>query len=278
VRGRGISDLRLLLGLVCVGSILLLAAGGGLVSGHDASTQDLLHALEPPFQDDGFLLGTDHLGRDLLARLTSGARVSLVVAGCVVMLSGLIGVVVGAVSGYFSGIRDVVIQKVVEAFSAFPPILLAIAVLAFFGQSLTNVVVALTIQRWIPYCRIARAQTLALSSREYIAAAKILGGSTSWILLRHVVPNLMPSAIIVASFTMATAVLAESSLSFLGLGVPPSVVTWGGMLAEGRSYITQAWWIAVFPGLGIFVTVLGLNLLGDWLRDQFDPKRGLDLR
>lgn len=277
MRRRRMGDLRLVLGLVCVGSILFLAILGGLISGHDPSTQRLIDALEPPLKAGGFLLGTDHLGRDLLARLTSGARVSLIIAGCVVLLSGLIGVFVGAISGYFSGIRDIVIQKIVEGFWAFPPLLLAIAILAFFGQSLTNVIIALTIQRWIPYCRIARAQALALRSREYIAAAKILGAGTAWILVRHIVPNLLPSAIIIASFTMATAVLAESSLSFLGLGVPSSVVTWGGMLAEGRSYITHAWWIAVLPGAGIFVTVLGLNLLGDWLRDRLDPKQGMSL-
>ncbi|MCT4474519.1 ABC transporter permease [Bosea sp. SSUT22] len=237
-----------------------------------------MFALEPPFGiESGYYLGTDHLGRDLLARMTSGARISLAIAGSVVVLSGVVGVLIGALSGYLAGARDAVIQKVVETFWAFPPILLAIAILAFFGPSLGNVIIALTIQRWIPYCRIARAQALMLRSREYISAAKIMGGGTGWILRHHVLPNLLASAIIIATFTMATAILAESSLSFLGLGVPPNVPTWGGMLAEGRSYITRAWWLAVLPGLGIFLTVLGLNLLGDWLRDQLDPKAALNL-
>lgn len=271
-------ELKFIIGVVCLGSIVVLALFGGLVAGHDPNEQNLLFALEPPFgTEGGYLLGTDHLGRDLLSRMTSGARVSLAIAGSVVVLSGVVGVLVGALSGYLSGTRDILIQKVVETFWAFPPILLAIAILAFFGPSLTNVIIALTIQRWIPYCRIARAQALMLRSREYISAAKIMGGGTIWVLRHHVLPNLLASAIIIGTFTMATAILAESSLSFLGLGVPPSVPTWGGMLAEGRSYITRAWWLAVLPGLGIFLTVLGLNLLGDWLRDQLDPKAALNL-
>jgi len=271
-------EIKFIIGSACLGTIILLALFGNVVAGHDATEQNLMFSLEPPFgSESGYLLGTDHLGRDLLARMTSGARVSLAIAGFVVVLSGVVGVLIGALSGYLSGTRDAIIQKVVETFWAFPPILLAIAILAFFGPSLGNVIIALTIQRWIPYCRIARAQALMLRSREYIAAAKIMGGGTGWILRHHILPNLLASAIIIGTFTMATAILAESSLSFLGLGVPPSVPTWGGMLAEGRSYITRAWWLAVLPGLGIFLTVLGLNLLGDWLRDQLDPKAALNL-
>lgn len=271
-------EIKFVIGTICLGAIVLLALLGGLVAGHDPNEQNLMFALEPPFGiESGYYLGTDHLGRDLLARMTSGARISLAIAGSVVVLSGVVGVLIGALSGYLAGARDAVIQKVVETLWAFPPILLAIAILAFFGPSLGNVIIALTIQRWIPYCRIARAQALMLRSREYISAAKIMGGGTGWILRHHVLPNLLASAIIIATFTMATAILAESSLSFLGLGVPPNVPTWGGMLAEGRSYITRAWWLAVLPGLGIFLTVLGLNLLGDWLRDQLDPKAALNL-
>lgn len=271
-------EIKFVIGTICLGAIVLLALLGGLVAGHDPNEQNLMFALEPPFGiESGYYLGTDHLGRDLLARMTSGARISLAIAGSVVVLSGVVGVLIGALSGYLAGARDAVIQKVVETFWAFPPILLAIAILAFFGPSLGNVIIALTIQRWIPYCRIARAQALMLRSREYISAAKIMGGGTGWILRHHVLPNLLASAIIIATFTMATAILAESSLSFLGLGVPPNVPTWGGMLAEGRSYITRAWWLAVLPGLGIFLTVLGLNLLGDWLRDQLDLKAALNL-
>jgi peptide/nickel transport system permease protein len=167
---------------------------------------------------------------------------------------------------------------VVETFWAFPPILLALAILAFFGQSLTNIILALSIQRWIPYCRIARAQALVLRNKEFVAASQVMGAGTTWVVSRHILPNLVAAAIVIATFSMATAILSEASLSFLGLGVPPEIPTWGGMLAEGRSYVVGAWWIAVFPGVGIFITVLGLNLLGDWLRDLLDPKGELNLR
>lgn len=269
-------ELKFLVGLACLSTTLLLSAFGGFLTPHSPNHQDLLYALEPPFQAQ-FLLGTDHLGRDVFARMISGARISLAIAAAVVLISGVFGVILGAVSGYLGGWRDVGIQKLVETFWAFPPILLAIAILALFGQSLANVILALSIQRWIPYCRIARAQAMVLRSKEFVAASQLMGGRLTWIMRRHVLPNLYASAIVVGTFSMATAILAEASLSFLGLGVPPHLATWGGMLAEGRSYITRAWWLAVFPGLGIFLTVLGLNLLGDWLRDQYDPKGSLNL-
>lgn len=269
-------NLKFLLGASLLGFVLFLAVFGGWLTSFDPNRQDLLASLLPPLTD-GHVLGTDHLGRDILARMISGAKVSLAIAASVVLISGVVGVLVGALSGYLSGTPDLVTQKIVESFWAFPPILLAIAILAFFGQSLTNVILALTIQRWIPYSRIARAQALVLRSLAYVEASKVMGGGLIWIMRRHILPNLMASAIIVATFSMATAILAEASLSFLGLGVPPQIATWGGMLAEGRSYITRAWWLAVIPGLGIFITVLALNLLGDWLRDQFDPKKNLNL-
>jgi peptide/nickel transport system permease protein len=232
----------------------------------------------PPFDwEEGYIFGTDQLGRDIFARMVSGARVSLMIAASVVLISGVAGVLIGSASGFFGGWRDVVLQKVVETFWAFPPILLAIAIVSLFGQNLPNLIIALTIQRWIPYARLTRAQALSLRSRDFVSASMIMGGGTVWILRRHIIPNVFASAVVVATFSMATAIIAEASLSFLGLGVPPGTATWGGMLADGRSYITRAWWLAVFPGLGIFVTVIGLNLLGDWLRDQFDPKADLNL-
>ena len=269
---------KFIVGATCLGVIIAIAAFGNFLTPHEANEQSLLNSLQPPFDwAEGYYLGTDQLGRDILARMVSGARVSLAIAGSVVLISGIIGVLVGSLSGYWGGWRDVLIQKLVETFWAFPPILLAIAIVALFGQTLSNLILALAIQRWIPYARLCRAQALTLSSREFVSASKIMGGGTAWILRRHIIPNLLASAVVVATFSMATAIIAEASLSFLGLGVPPETPTWGGMLADGRSYITRAWWLAVFPGLGIFITVLGLNYLGDWLRDQFDPKDDLNL-
>jgi peptide/nickel transport system permease protein len=270
-------DLKFIIGAFCIGIIMLLAVAGGLLSAYDPIEQDLLSSQLPP-GSEGHVFGTDHLGRDVFARVISGARVSVVVAAAVVILSGVFGVLVGALSGFWGGWRDIVIQKFVETIWAFPAILLALAILAFFGQSLVNLILALSIQRWIPYCRIARAHALVIRNREYVAASRVLGGGTAWIVRQHILPNLISSAIVIATFSMATAILSEASLSFLGLGVPPHIPTWGGMLAEGRSYVTSSWWIAVFPGLAIFLTVLGLNLLGDWCRDLLDPKKSLNLR
>lgn len=275
---RKLLDIKFIIGGLCLGIVLMMAAFGNLITPHDANAQDLLNSLLPPSWVDSHILGTDHLGRDVFARVVSGARISVIVALAVVLLSGVVGVVVGTLSGYWGGIRDIVIQKVVETIWAFPAILLALAILAFLGQSLFNLILALSIQRWIPYCRLARAQALVIKNREFVAASRVLGGGTTWIVRRHIMPNLMSSAIVIATFSMATAILSEAGLSFLGLGVPPTIPTWGGMLSEGRAYVTAAWWIAVFPGLAIFMTVLGLNLVGDWLRDLMDPKKSLNLK
>lgn len=270
---------KFLLGALFTGIVVLMALFGQLLTPYDANTQDLLASLTPPgFNEGGHLLGTDELGRDILARMISGARISLLIALCVAVLSGTFGTIVGALSGYWGGFRDIGIQKVVEVFWAFPPILLALAILTFLEQSLANLILALSIQRWIPYCRLSRAETMVLRSRDFVSASVSMGGGTAWIVRKHLLPNLYASTIVIATFSMATAILAEASLSFLGLGVPPSIPTWGTMLAEGRSYVSDAWWLAVLPGLGIFFTVLGLNLLGDWLRDCYDPKRYLNLR
>lgn len=265
--------MRLLTGLLCLGVITALAIGGIRLSGFSPNAQSLLDLLQPPFAAGSpHLLGTDQLGRDILARMASGARVSLLIAASVVLVSGVVGVLLGAVSGYLSGWTDIGVQRVVETVWAFPPILLAIVVMAVFGQSLTNLILALALQRWIPYCRMARAETLTLRSRAFVDASRLMGAGPLWVLRRHILPNLLAASVVIGSFSMATAIIAESSLSFLGLGVPPSLATWGGMLAESRSYITRAWWLAVLPGAGIFLTVLGLNLLGDWLRDQLEPE------
>jgi peptide/nickel transport system permease protein len=243
-----------------------------LIAPFDPHEQDLSQAMQPPSIASHHPFGTDHLGRDVLSRLIYGAPVSLVIAVTVVCLSGLFGVLLGVVSGYFGGKIDFAIQKLVEVFWAFPPLLLAISVIAFLGQSLAILIMALALQRWIPYCRVARANALTLKEREYIMAARSIGVSQTRIILRHLLPNLIQPALVIGTFSMAAAIIAEASLSFLGLGVPPSVPTWGGMLADGRAYVSTAWWIAVFPGLAIFLTVLSINMLGDVLRDNLDPR------
>jgi peptide/nickel transport system permease protein len=217
-------------------------------------------------------LGTDNLGRDILSRVIHGSRVSLLVAFAVVFVSGFIGIALGAISGFFGGKVDFLIQKLVEVIWAFPPLLLGITIMAFLGQGLFNLILALVAQRWIPYCRVVRGQTLSLRNRDFVTAAQCLGASNRQIITRHIIPNLIQTSLVIGTFAMASSIIAEASLSFLGVGVPPDIPTWGTMLADARIYISTAWWLPLFPGLCIFVTVLGINLLGDALRDLLDPR------
>ncbi len=244
-----------------------------VVSPYDPNLQNLLNTLQAPtWWGSEHFLGTDHLGRDILSRIFYGARISLVIAVTVVLISGVVGVALGAISGYFAGYTDFAIQKLVEVVWAFPPLLLAIAIMAFLGQGLGILIIALVSQRWIPYCRIARGQTLSLRTRDFVDAARSLGASNARIIGKHILPNLLQAAVVIGTFAMASAIISEASLSFLGLGVPPEIPTWGSMLSDGRAYISTSWWLALFPGLCIFTTVLGINLLGDGLRDIFDPR------
>ncbi|MGH6769298.1 MAG: ABC transporter permease [Xanthobacteraceae bacterium] len=263
--------------IVVGGSIVALLVVMGVlaptISPFDPNQQDLLSAMQSPQWLAGpHVLGTDHVGRDILSRIFYGARISLVIAVTVVVISGVVGVGLGAISGYFAGKIDFLIQKLVEVVWAFPPLLLAIAIMAFLGQGLGILILALVAQRWIPYCRIARGQALSLRTRDFVDAARSLGARDGRIIAKHILPNLMQAAMVIGTFAMATAIISEASLSFLGLGVPPDIPTWGGMLADGRAYISTAWWLALFPGLCIFFTVLGINLLGDGMRDIFDPR------
>jgi len=263
--------------IIAGGTVVLILIVVGLlapwIAPYDPNQQNLSRTLRPPDWLFGpNLLGTDAVGRDILSRLFYGARVSLVIAVLVVIISGVVGVVLGAISGYFARTTDFLIQKLVEVVWAFPPLLLAIAIMAFLGQGLENLILALVSQRWIAYCRVARGQALSLRTREFVDAARSLGARHDRIILRHIMPNLFPSAVVIGTFSMASAIISEAALSFLGLGVPPDIPTWGSMLADGRTYISTSWWLALFPGLCIFFTVLGINLLGDGLRDILDPR------
>jgi peptide/nickel transport system permease protein len=263
--------------IIAGGTIVLILIIVGIlapwISPYDPNGQNLSRVLRPPdWWFGSHLLGTDAVGRDILSRLFYGARISLVIAVLVVIISGVVGVVLGAISGYFAGFTDFAIQKLVEVVWAFPPLLLAIAIMAFLGQGLENLILALVSQRWIAYCRVARGQALSLRTREFVDAARSLGASHPRIIVHHIMPNLFPSAVVIGTFSMASAIISEAALSFLGLGVPPEIPTWGSMLADGRTYISTSWWLALFPGLCIFSTVLGINLLGDGLRDILDPR------
>ncbi len=254
-------------------TLVVVGIFGPMVAPYNPNHQRLERMVQAP-QGIGseHVLGTDNLGRDVLSRVIYGARVSLLIAFAVVFISGVVGVSLGVMSGYFGGKVDFTIQKLVEVVWAFPPLLLGITIMAFLGQGLFNLILALVAQRWIPYCRVVRGQSLSLKTREFIVAAQCLGAGRSRIIIRHLLPNLIQVSMVIGTFAMASAIISEASLSFLGVGVPPEIPTWGTMLADARIYISTAWWLALFPGLCIFLTVLGINLLGDALRDLLDPR------
>jgi len=263
--------------------VLLAVAAAALlapwVAPHDPGTLgtlNLANRMKPPaFLDGGslnYLLGTDSLGRDILSRLIYGARVSLLVGFAAVTLAGSCGVLLGLVAGYFGGWADDLIMRLGDTQLALPPLLLAVFLMAIVGPGLGNVVVVLALSSWVGYARIVRAQVLAVRAAEYVEAARVIGARQLAIMFRHVLPNTLAPVIVVASFAVANAIMSEAALSFLGLGVETTTPTWGGMLADGRDYLADGWWLGAFPGLAILLTVLAINLLGDWLRDYLDPR------
>jgi peptide/nickel transport system permease protein len=237
----------------------------------DPNAQDLVARLKPPLSP-GHVLGTDVLGRDVLSRLIYGTRVSLVVGFTAVALAGVLGVVVGLVSGYFGGWVDSVFMRVVDAWLAFPFLLMAIAIVAILGPGLKNIVIALAITGWVVYARLVRGETLSLREREFVLSARGLGASRPAIMVQHILPNILAPILVVATLELGVVIVTEASLSFLGLGADASQSSWGQTLADGRAYITQAWWLVTLPGLAIFVVVLAVNVLGDGIRDALDPR------
>lgn len=258
--------------------IVMVAIFSAQIAPHDPNRQNLILRLTPPFQADDngairFLLGTDGLGRDILSRLIYGARISISVGLLAVTVGGLMGTVLGLIAGYFGGWIDDLIMRIADIQLAFPFILLAIMVLVVLGSGVFNLVLVLGIGQWVTYARIARGETVSQREKEYVEAARCIGVSNLQIIFKTILPNILAPLVVIASFNVASVILAEASLSFLGLGVPPTVPTWGGMLAESRDQLLGgSWWLAVFPGLAIMFTVLSLNILGDWLRDFLDPR------
>jgi peptide/nickel transport system permease protein len=266
-----------LFGLVVVLVVIITAVGAPLITPFDPTEQDLgdLRLKAPGFRDAAgrvHPLGTDHLGRDLLARVIYGARPALLVGFAAVVISGVIGMAAGLISGYFGGRLDDALMRLADIQLAFPFILLAIAVIGVLGPSLTTIIVVIGVSSWVVYARIVRSAVLSLREREFVQAALALGSGDGRVVLRHILPNALTPWLVVATLDMARVIVIESALSFLGLGVQPPTPTWGGMLADGRVYISTAWWLATFPGLAILVTVLGINLFGDGLRDTLDPR------
>ncbi|MFO7942588.1 MAG: ABC transporter permease [Bacillota bacterium] len=261
-----------LVGLVIVGIVAFLAVFAPVVAPHDPTT---------PYEDkvmlspgsEGFILGTDPIGRDLLSRIIYGSRVSLQVGVIAVGIGVVIGVSLGLIAGYYGGIWDTLIMRLVDIFRGFPVILLAIAIMAVLGPSLYNVMIALGAVGWTTYARLVRGDSLSIREKEFVEAGRAIGLRDHQLLIHYFLPNLLAPIIVVATFGMATAILAEASLSFLGLGIQPPTPSWGSILADGRSFIRRAPHISIFPGLAIMFTILGFNFLGDGLRDALDPKQ-----
>jgi peptide/nickel transport system permease protein len=248
----------------------LAAAVGPSLTPYDPTQQELRLRLTAP--SAGHPFGMDELGRDILARVLAGARISFFVAVVVVSVSGVVGTLLGSVAGYFGGVTDEVISRVTDILLAFPGILLAIALVAVLGPSLGNVLFALTIIGWVGYARLVRGQVLRAREFEYVRAAQALGATTSRVLLRHIIPTVLPAVVVQGTLGMAGAVLGEAALSFLGLGVQPPMSSWGSMLNGGRAHLLDAPHLTLFPGLAMALLVLGFNFLGDGLRDVTDPK------
>lgn len=265
-----------LFGLGVVVTVLLAAAFAPWITPFDPLEQNINQRLrEPGWQTaEGRVhaLGTDHLGRDILARVIFGSRIALVVGLSAVLISGVLGMAIGLVSGYFGGKVDDFFMRLADIQLAFPFILLAIAVIGVLGPSLRNIIIVIGVSSWVVYARVVRGEVLSIREREFVQAAIALGSRDVRVLVRHVLPNAFTPWLVVATLDMARVIVLESALSFLGLGVQPPTPTWGGMLADGRVYLSTAWWLATFPGLAILVTVLGINLLGDGLRDTLDPR------
>jgi peptide/nickel transport system permease protein len=267
-----------LLGACIFTFYVFVAVFSPFITPHDPNKQNLRGRLAPPVgfglenaQID-YPLGTDNLGRDILSRIIVGSRISLMVAVTTVALACSIGSLVGAMAGFFRGWFDNIVMRLVDIWMAFPPLLLAIVFGTVLGQGLINLILALVLTNWVIYSRVVRAEALVLREQEFVQAAHALGASDARIIVRHIMPNMFSSMMVIATLQLSTVIVAEASLSFLGITVQGSVPTWGGMLADGREYIRESWWFATFPGIAISVVVLSANLLGDGLRDTLDPR------
>jgi peptide/nickel transport system permease protein len=255
---------------------IVLAIFADVIAPHNPYETSLRTRFRPPVWDEGgsweHALGTDHLGRDVLTRVIYGARISIAAGVLTVLLAGFIGAAIGLLSGFYGGRIDAVFMRAADSTLAFPIILFAMILAVTMGPSFVNVITAIAIVLWARYARVIRGEVLSLKQRDFVAQARITGCSARRIIAVHLFPNTLNTLIVLLTLQIGYVILVEASLSFLGAGIPPPTPTWGSMVAEGRDYITRAWWVSVFPGAAIMAIVLSLNLLGDWVRDSLDPK------
>ncbi|MGP4079291.1 ABC transporter permease [Pseudalkalibacillus sp. R45] len=264
------------LGLVIVLAMVGMAVFADVIAPYNPAETDVVNRLLPPSWVEGgnpdYLLGTDNLGRDILSRIIVGSRVSLLVGISAVVLAGAIGLLLGLLAGFYGKWIDTVIMRTVDSFLAIPNILFMLIVLAVIGPSLMTMIFALGGTTWVVYARMVRGETLSVKERDYVRSARAVGAKDVRIIWQYILPNIVSSFIVIATLNVATTIILESSLSFLGLGIQPPDVSWGLMLSDGREYLATSWWVATFPGVAITITVLGIIFLGDWLRDVLDPK------
>ncbi len=263
-------------GLLIIAVVVGVAITAPAIAPTAPNEGDILKRLKPPSwfapNSRGGILGTDQLGRDLFSRVIYGTRISLNVSSVSVFFAACLGSVLGLISGYMGGHIETLIMRLTDIQMAFPFILLAMAIIAILGPGIWNMIIVFAVTGWIVYARTIRSSVLSIREKEFVEAAQALGCSHTRIILRHILPNVISPLIVISSFEVARIMIAEASLSFLGLGVPPSIPSWGGMLADGREYMRSAWWIGTFPGVALMITVLGVNFIGDGLRDALDPR------
>lgn len=271
--GRAIQwrSLEFILGALLTGVMLALVLLSPWLFPDRGSAMDLAARLSPPFAQWAHPLGTDPLGRDVLARVLVGGRISLMVGVLSVLGASLLGITIGLVAGYYRGIWDIILMRCVDVQLALPFILIALTFISILGGGLGNIIIFMIISQWVQFARLVRGMVLSVREREFVQAARAFGVRDLAMVRHHILPNVIGPVIILMALNVANNILLESSLTFLGLGVDPLIPSWGGMLADGRTYMQTAWWVSVFPGVAIMLTVLGLNLLGDWLRDRIDP-------
>lgn len=270
------------LALAMLAMVLLCALVPNLIAPHDPMAQALILRLKPPFHTDAagrfFLLGTDELGRDILSRMIHGARLTMIIGLGAVCIAAFIGVGIGLIAGYAGGWADAVILRLADMQLAFPVILMVIAVAAVIGSSAPALIVILGLSSWPNFARITRVEVLTSRERDYVLAARIMGGRTGTILRRHVLPNALPALLVIGAYEFSTMILLEATLSYLGLGVAPPTPTWGGMISGAQQYLARSWTASVVPGLAIAGTILAINTLADDLRDLLDPRLAEDIR
>lgn len=265
-----------IIGTVMVLVVLSVAIFAPWLAPHDPDQHHRRQRFLPPIwvegSDPNFLLGTDQLGRDVYSRLLYGSRISVIVGISAALVSGVLGAALGLIAGFKGGLTDQIISRFIDILMSIPFIILVLAVIGVLGPSLTTIILVLGLTGWAGYARVVRGETLSIRQRDYVTAARTVGAPSYRIAVRHILPNTFASWLVLATLDVASTILAESSLSFLGLGVQPPTVTWGLMVSTGREYISSAWWLVVFPGVAIAFTVLGIIFLGDWLRDVLDPR------